>query len=211
MKPNKGNKKKNTAGLVSLILWAVMLTLLFKSCSSSLSSANEVQVDYSIFRQWVMEDLVESVHMESGKYVITIKEGPDDYYVKQAEAYLPEEDLEGGMDLPWLVNQEQEKEYVTTPVTVTDVEIISLMTDHGVDYYTDPVDPSSYILSMVLSYLLPVIIMVGAMMFLYRGIGGKGGMGGIGGVGKANAKVYMEKKTGVTFRDVPVRTRPRSP
>jgi len=202
LKPDKGNKKKNTAGLISLILWAVMLTLLFKSCSSSLSSANEVQVDYSVFRQWVMEDLVESVHMESGKYVITIKEGPDDYYVKQAEAYLPEEDLEGGMDLPWLMGQEQEKEYVTTPVTVTDVEIISLMTDHGVDYYTDPVDPSSYILSMVLSYLLPVLIMVGAMMFLYRGIGGKGGMGGIGGVGKANAKVYVEKKTGVTFRDV---------
>ena len=30
----------------------------------------------------------------------------------------------------------------------------------------------------------------------------KGGMGGLGGVGKANAKVYVEKKTGVTFRDV---------
>ena len=40
------------------------------------------------------------------------------------------------------------------------------------------------------------------MMFLFRGIGGKGGMGGLGGVGKANAKVYVEKKTGVTFRDV---------
>ena len=32
--------------------------------------------------------------------------------------------------------------------------------------------------------------------------GGMGGMGGIGGVGKANAKVYMEKSTGVTFKDV---------
>ena len=39
-------------------------------------------------------------------------------------------------------------------------------------------------------------------MFLFRGVGGKGGMGGLGGVGKANAKVYVEKKTGVTFRDV---------
>jgi cell division protease FtsH len=55
---------------------------------------------------------------------------------------------------------------------------------------------------MLLSYLLPVVIMVGAWMFLMRGMGGKGGIGGIGGVGKANAKVYVEKKTGVTFRDV---------
>ena len=68
--------------------------------------------------------------------------------------------------------------------------------------YTEPVDESAYFLSLILSYVLPLLLMVGLMMFLFRGIGGKGGMGGLGGVGKANAKVYVEKKTGVTFRDV---------
>ena len=76
------------------------------------------------------------------------------------------------------------------------------METHGVDYYDKPVDSSTQIMYLLLSYLLPVVIMVGAMMFLFRGVGGKGGMGGLGGVGKANAKVYVEKKTGVTFRDV---------
>ena len=76
------------------------------------------------------------------------------------------------------------------------------MGTHGVDYYDKPVDSSTQIMYLLLSYLLPVVIMVGAMMFLFRGVGGKGGMGGLGGVGKANAKVYVEKKTGVTFRDV---------
>ena len=59
MKPDKKNNKKNTFGLISLILWALILTLLFKSCTSSYTSANEVQVDYSTFKQWVLEDKVD--------------------------------------------------------------------------------------------------------------------------------------------------------
>ena len=55
MKPDKGNNKKNTFGLISLILWALLLTMLFRSCSSSIASSNQVQVDYSVFRQWVAE------------------------------------------------------------------------------------------------------------------------------------------------------------
>ena len=75
MKPDKGNNKKNTLGLISIIMWALVLTMLFKSCTSSYANANQVQVDYSIFRQWVVAELVESVRMESGEYVITLKEG----------------------------------------------------------------------------------------------------------------------------------------
>ena len=67
LKPDKGNNKKNTFGLITLILWALVLTLLFRSCSASYASANEVQVDYSTFKQWVEEDKVERVLMQSGK------------------------------------------------------------------------------------------------------------------------------------------------
>ncbi len=199
MKPNKGNNKKNILGLVSLILWALALTMLFRSCTSSYSSANEVQVDYSVFRQWVVAELVESVDMDSGRYVITLKEGCEE----QARTYLPPPEEESGNPFSWLaMNSGKETLYVTTPPPVSDLEIISLMDRHGVDFHTKPVDGSTQILYLVLSYLLPVVIMVGAMMFLFRGVGGKGGIGGIGSVGKANAKVYVEKQTGVTFRDV---------
>ena len=75
MKPDKGNNRKNTFGLISLILWALMLTLLFSSCTSSYNSSNQVQVDYSVFHQWVVAEPVESVRMESGLYTITLKEG----------------------------------------------------------------------------------------------------------------------------------------
>ena len=195
MKPDKGNNKRNTFGLITLILWALVLTFLFRSCSSSYASANEVQVDYSTFKQWVQQDKVDRVLMQSGKYTITLKEG--------VTVEVPEQNSStSSIFYSWMGNQDRETVYVTTPTPVADLELYSLMGTHGVDYYDKPVDSSTQIMYLLLSYLLPVVIMVGAMMFLFRGVGGKGGMGGLGGVGKANAKVYVEKKTGVTFRDV---------
>ena len=195
MKPDKGNNKRNTFGLITLILWALVLTFLFRSCSSSYASANEVQVDYSTFKQWVQQDKVDRVLMQSGKYTITLKEG--------VTVEVPEQTSStSSIFYSWMGNQDRETVYVTTPTPVADLELYSLMETHGVDYYDKPVDSSTQIMYLLLSYLLPVVIMVGAMMFLFRGVGGKGGMGGLGGVGKANAKVYVEKKTGVTFRDV---------
>ena len=194
MKPDKGNNKKNAFGLISLLLWALVLTMLFKSCSSSYANANEVQVDYSTFKQWVEEDKVDRVLMEPGKYTITLREG--------VEVELPEEDTKNQMfAMPWLP-QDQETVYVTTPTPEADADIYGLMDAHKTDYYNEPVDNSEYFLSLLITTLLPFLLMVGVMFFLFRGIGGKGGMGGMGGVGKANAKVYVEKKTGVTFRDV---------
>ena len=200
MKPDKGNNKKNMVGLITIILWALVGTMLLKSCTSSYDSANEVQVEYSTLRQWVVADLVESVNMDSSKYVITLKEGKEE----EAKSYLSQDQApQTDSALFWLqVQNTGEVEYVTTPPPVSDKDILNLMTDHGVTYETDPVDNSAYILSLLISTVLPMLIMVGLMLFLFRGIGGKGGMGGLGGVGKANAKVYVEKKTGVTFRDV---------
>ncbi len=201
MKPDKGNNKKNTFGLISLILWALMLTLLFRSCTSSYANSNQVQVDYSVFRQWVVAELVEEVHMESGVYTITLKEGKE----QEALSYIPEDEnhAQGNGMFAWMpIQNNQETEYVTTPPPVSDLEILSMMDEHGVNFYRNPPDSSGEILYLLLTTVLPLVIMVGAMIFLMRGIGGKGGMGGIGGVGKANAKVYVEKKTGVTFRDV---------
>ena len=201
MKPNKGNNKRNAIGLVSLILWALVLTLMFRSCTSSYNSSNQVQVDYSVFKQWVAADLVESVNLESSLYTITLKEGVEE----EALAYIPkDEDRQQNSSMfSWMpIQNDRETEYVTTPLSIADLELESLLEEHGVRRWTDPVDNSGYLLSLLLTTVLPIVIMVGAMVYLMRGIGGKGGMGGIGGVGKANAKVYVEKKTGVTFRDV---------
>ena len=52
----------------------------------------------------------------------------------------------------------------------------------------------------MVSYVLPFVLIYAMMYFVMRGIGKGGGM--MGSVGKSNAKVYVEKKTGVTFADV---------
>jgi len=201
LKPDKGNNKKNTFGLISLILWALFLTLIFRSCTSSYNSSNQVQVDYSVFKQWIAADLVESVNLESSLFTITLKEGAEE----EALSYIPEDEErhQGNNMFAWVpLQNNRETEYVTTPLPIADLELESLLEEHNVRRWTEPVDNSSQILYLFLTTILPLVIMVGAMVFLMRGIGGKGGMGGIGGVGKANAKVYVEKKTGVTFRDV---------
>ena len=200
MKPDKGNNKKNTFGLISLILWALFLTLLLRSCTSSYNSSNQVQVNYSTFRQWVEADLVEHVKLESSLFTITLKEGREE----EALTYITEdENRQGSGTFIWMpIQNDRDTEYVTTPLPIADLGLEDLLNEHGVEHNTPPVDSSSQILYLLITTVLPIVIMVGAMIFLMRGIGGKGGMGGIGGVGKANAKVYVEKKTGVTFRDV---------
>ena len=94
----------------------------------------------------------------------------------------------------------------TTIIPDATEKLITLCDEHGVTYTKPYQPPVSPILTFMVSYILPTVLMVGAFMLLMNFIakksGGMGGIGGIGNVGKANAKVYMEKSTGVTFADV---------
>ena len=70
----------------------------------------------------------------------------------------------------------------------------------GVEYLATYTDKSVTILDIILSYVLPFVLIYGVMFILFRMLTKNGGM--MGGVGKSNAKVYVEKETGVTFKDV---------
>ena len=188
-------------GLVSIIFWALLFTMMIKSCTSSYANMGTVEVPYTTFKEWLAEDKIDTVNVENGKYTFTLRDG--------VEVELPREETSGGSGslmnslIPVPAQTEEEKQYITVPLAgVDDPELLAMLEEHADHAYTEPVDESAYFLSLILSYVLPLLLMVGLMMFLFRGIGGKGGMGGLGGVGKANAKVYVEKKTGVTFRDV---------
>ncbi|MCI8830484.1 MAG: ATP-dependent zinc metalloprotease FtsH [Lachnospiraceae bacterium] len=69
--------------------------------------------------------------------------------------------------------------------------------ENGVDIREQKTD-SSIILESIISFVIPFIIIVVFMNFMMRRMGG----GGIMGVGKSNAKVYVQKETGITFKDV---------
>ena len=205
MKPdNNGNnnKKKNLAGLASMLFWAMVFTLLIRSCASSYENANVIEVPYTTFKQWLVEDKIEQVNVESGQYAFTLREGVKVEIPMQDEEKAASESLMQSL-IPMAPKAEEEVKFLTVPLHgVNDPELMALLENHTEHSYTTRVDGSTYILSFLLSSVVPMLIMVALMMFMFRGVGGKGGMGGLGGVGKANAKVYVEKKTGVTFRDV---------
>ena len=79
-------------------------------------------------------------------------------------------------------------------------EVTGRLLDHGVKVQTEVEDGSGMLISILLTYVLPIVLMWVLLSLLFRKMSKGGGMGF--GVGKTNAKVYGEKETGVTFKDV---------
>ena len=176
--------------LIGAILWALVLVVFFNFLAKEISNAGTKEVPYSEFIQMVEEDKVAAVEMTASKYTFYLKED------------LPAQD--SNQDLAQVLTQQMEKggvtRYVTAPLPAEDTNVVQLLLDHDVKAYAPVQEEASYLARLLASYVIPMVIMVALLIFLMRRLGG--GMGGLGGVGKANAKVYMEKSTGVTFADV---------
>ena len=197
-KKNKDNKPGKTRGVVTLIAWALVLTVALNYFTAySGNTANKAtshEIKYS-----EMVDLVEKDKADS----VLFKD--DVIYITPVEGYVYTEKAKN--------DKLEDKTYThteKTPITLytvalSDDTLLPLLKEHGVKYTGYYQAQMSPILEFMVAYILPTIIMVGAFLLLMRFISrssGGGGFGGIGNVGKANAKVYMEKSTGVTFKDV---------
>ncbi len=220
MKPDKprksgNNNKRNLMAIGSIVLWALVITILVNYFTGMAAQANSTEIRYSEFKQLVEEDKVYSVTTTNNKFTIYLKEdaaavgidvnAPLDVTGENSGETLDTSqtwgELVSGAGNTLTVDQRlaQARSYYCAPVN--DPDIFQLMDEHGVRYgypYESELNP---IVSVLISYVVPMILMVAVFTFLFRGMAGKMG-GGLGGVGKANAKVYVEKKTGVTFKDV---------
>ena len=186
---NNGNKnKKNTSGLLTLLAWAIGLTVLFNFLSAysqqATVAATTHEIKYSEFIDLVEDGIVEEVIFQDGMLRITTEEGFV-YTDEEGNAY------------------DKDFTLFTMQLGNYDSDLQDFLEDHGVHYYNPYVPGMSPVLEFMLNYVLPTIVMVGIFV-LFMNLMAKrgGGMGGIGSVGKSNAKVYMEKTTGVTFADV---------
>ena len=82
----------------------------------------------------------------------------------------------------------------------SDDALEAFLKENGVkDYGKEIPDNSGFLVTMILYYVLPIALMWLLLSFLFKRMGGSGGPMG---VGKSNAKVYVQKETGVTFKDV---------
>lgn len=78
--------------------------------------------------------------------------------------------------------------------------------DSGAKFSSEIVEEASPVLSFLISWLLPLIIIIGFGQLMYRQMAKKAGgdsmMFGMGGMGKSNAKVYVKSSNGIKFTDV---------
>lgn len=98
----------------------------------------------------------------------------------------------------------KEQQNINAPITyytgyLNDTEILKLLSEHNVEYKGYIPDANSSIVEFIMMYIFPILMLYIVFGFVYRKIS-KGG--GVMGVGKSNAKVYVQKETGVTFKDV---------
>ncbi len=220
MKPNDPNrredsnggddKKRAPLGFFSIVLWAMMLVFMLNMCRSRVESAAVETVDYSDFYEWVDKGYVAEVKLDANVYTFTLKEDAPplkELVDKMSESY-------GTGALGNLFNQMDRQDLESAASSsirfqvgpVNEKDLVGRLVEHGVDFSREPVTQEQQMMNMVAGTVLPILLMVVCLMLLYRymfkKMGAGGGFGGIGGVGKSNAKVYVEKKTGVTFRDV---------
>ena len=185
---NNNKNKKNLNGLLILLGWAVVLTVVFNYLSAYSRQATDAatthEISYSTFKELVMEGHVKEVLITDDTLEIT----PVDGYV-----YTDADGRTYGSDVTLFTMQ----------IGVYDMDLAQFLTEYGVEYGTPYVPEMSPILEFMLTYILPTILMVGLFVLFMNLMARRGGgIGGIGSVGKSNAKVYMEKTTGVTFADV---------
>ena len=168
----KNDGPKNRQSLLVLLV-CIMISLVCVNLLSRMTSNMTSEIPYSEFIKMLEAGEVESVVLKSDTLTITPK-------TKNSMTGTTE---------------------IYTTLMEDESELTQRLEEAGVDkYYKEPPDMTSSIIYSLLSIVLPVLIMVGLLSWLFRRMNKGGGM--MGGVGKSKAKAYVQKETGVTFKDV---------
>ena len=176
-KPQNGDDGRQGRRIVFLMVAALIATLLINSVYTSIANAYLSEIPYNEFQEYLDKDEIAELEFQSDRIVILTRE----------EAKKP---------------AAQQRMYYTGIIPNYDnSELKAQLDKQGVIYNTEIVEQASPIVTFVVTWLLPVIIMYALFSLLMRGMTKRMG-GGIGGIGESKAKVYMEKSTGVTFADV---------
>ncbi|MGE9881562.1 ATP-dependent zinc metalloprotease FtsH [Blautia obeum] len=123
------------------------------------------------------------------EFIKMVDDGKVDEVQIQSDRIVIKEKKEDG--------QKVAKEYYTG--IVNDDKLADKLTEADVKFSQEIPDTTSMVVAQTLATFLPIIIFVGLIVWMTRKMSKGGGMMGIG---KSNAKMYVEKSTGVTFKDV---------
>jgi len=195
---SKNGKNGGFRGVLTLIVWALVLTVAFQYFNAynnnAANKSTSHEIKYSDMISMIEKDQVEEVLFKDSTIYVT----PVDGYV------FTEEVTSGSKTETKTYTQSKDSGLTLYTVYLSNADLLPLLEEHNVAYTGFYKAEMSPFLMIMIQYILPTIFIVGAFMLVMRLMSksGGGGFGGIGSVGKANAKVYMEKSTGVTFKDV---------
>ena len=172
---NNQNNRNNKNGqmLMTFIIVSLFALFIMTLVSNRVSQQFNQEISYTEFLEKIEADEVESIKYTGTQINITQKK-----------------DKEKG----------RRPQYQITYYTgmVDDPELMPLLKKHNVEIFGYIPDNTSTWIYNILSFVIPLALVWILMAFLMRRMGG----GGMMGVGKTTAKVYVEKSTGVTFKDV---------
>ncbi len=171
---NNQNNKPSRMPILLLVIAALVLTVFGNRIVNWFLYGDQKEVTYDEFLSAVAEDRIEEIQIGEEQILYTLRE--DEKKIEYYTNRIPGSDISD----------------VTNMLRRNDVTIEGVYIEEG----------GSFFLNWI---LMPLIMILGLslLMRLFLGRGGEGGgLGGIGSIGKSKAKVYMEKETGITFRDV---------
>ena len=215
---NNNNKPRNNRQGWSVIIITTLLAIfVVMGLYSLMQDKNPQEISYYKFLKMVDAGKVDKVKISSSRIYITLKDGvsvkeelDDDTTQNSTESATTENStLQEAQDLAddlakQLGVSESDMESTKEPDyytgIVNDDSLPERLYNAGVDYEQEiPDTMSSIIFEMFVTVILPIVLLMILFNFLMKRMTKGGGMMGIG---KSNAKVYVEKETGVTFQDV---------
>lgn len=197
---NKKNPKKNRQGWGVILSTTLLALFIVMGLYSMMQDNNPEEISYDKFLKLVDEGDVEKVTIDSTKIYITLTDDARKQEKKNNNNMqnVPNDLLNQMEETVGQKEEEKAPDYYTG--AVQDDTLSQRLYEAGVEYGQQiPDTMSAVILELVITVILPIVLMVILFTSLMRHMSKGGGMMGIG---KSNAKVYVEKETGVTFQDV---------
>ena len=190
----------NMGQTILIILIAATVTFFIYSLAQRFTGRGMNQeLSYSRFLSMVDRNLVDKVEWGDGQITVypkAVSKNVDG----AAEGKESSGEEKGNLQDSLLSFGSQERVYFVVPVNADAEKLVERLYLHNVTIIRKRPDNSGFILQIVLSVVLPFVLLFWFMNGMAKRMGGSGG--GIMGVGKSNAKMYMQKETGISFKDV---------
>ena len=187
-----GNRPPRRPSILMMILSGLMTVIaILMLYNAFFGTGNGTEVSYTDFLKDLEADKVEAVEVNKESGVITVQ-------LKKEAAATPAPD--SYVTFYGITQKATQSKTVYYTMLMEDLDTLTArLQEHGVTGTRISSNTSSFLMEILVTVVLPVVLIWVVAGFLFRKMGGSGGPMG---VGKSNAKVYVQKETGVTFKDV---------